>query len=79
MFVEFLRSKRRVSMVDSYFRYCALCHANVLLNQTQRHCAGEHKCEDLSNCVLRRFFTGAEPREVYAPKKLSMKGCKTRD
>lgn len=66
-------------MVDSYFQYCAVCRADVLLNQTQRHCAGEHDCEDLSKCVLRRFFTGIEFREAYAAKKLTMKGCKTLD
>jgi hypothetical protein len=64
-------------MADSHFQYCALCRADVLLNQTQRRCAGEHGCEDLSKCVLRRFFTGTEPREAYVAKKLSIKGRKT--
>ncbi|HEY1436869.1 MAG TPA: hypothetical protein VGG82_05130 [Casimicrobiaceae bacterium] len=50
-------------MVDSFFEYCPVCREEVLLNQTQRQCAREHACEELSKCVLRRLFTGIEFRE----------------
>lgn len=66
-------------MFDPHFEYCSLCRAPVLLDQTQRRCARDHDCKDLSQCVLRRFFTGIEFREIYASGRLKIKGCNTRD
>jgi hypothetical protein len=47
-------------MLDSPFEFCAVCREYVLLDQTQRECAREHRCTDLADCPLRRFFDGIE-------------------
>ena len=45
-------------MFDSPFSFCALCQEVVLLDQTQRECAAEHKCRGDESCPLRRCFSG---------------------
>ncbi len=47
-------------MFDSPFEFCSVCQGYVLLDQTQRECAGEHGCRDPSVCPLRRIFTGLD-------------------
>ena len=47
-------------MFDSPFDYCKVCRDYVLLDQTQRQCAREHKCADTAQCPLHRYFTGIE-------------------
>ena len=47
-------------MFDSPFEFCKRCREYVLLDQTQRECAREHRCADGSECPLRRCFTGIE-------------------
>lgn len=44
-------------MFDSPFAYCPHCGEMVLLDQTQRECAGEHRCGDIA-CPLGACFTG---------------------
>lgn len=46
-------------MFDSPFEYCPRCREVVLLDQTRRECAAEHRCPDCE-CPLARFFTGIE-------------------
>ena len=50
-------------MFDSPFEYCNVCKEYVLLDQTKRQCAVEHRCADRAHCPLARFFTGIEFRE----------------
>jgi hypothetical protein len=45
-------------MFDSPFEFCNVCNAYVLLDQTQRQCAREHRCRNVVKCPLQRFFTG---------------------
>ena len=47
-------------MFDSPFEFCKRCREYVLLDQTQRECAREHRCADGAECPLRRCFTGIE-------------------
>jgi hypothetical protein len=47
-------------MLDSPFEFCAVCREYVLLDQTLRECAREHRCTDLASCPLRRYFEGIE-------------------
>ena len=47
-------------MFGSPFEYCSVCKEYVLLDQTHRECAREHRCADDSKCPLRRFFVGIE-------------------
>ena len=47
-------------MFDSPFEYCKACKEYVLLDQTQRQCALEHRCAEPAKCALRRYFTGIE-------------------
>jgi hypothetical protein len=47
-------------MLDSPFDYCKVCRAYVLLDQTQRQCAGEHRCAGRQDCPLAKYFTGIE-------------------
>jgi hypothetical protein len=51
-------------MFDSPFEYCTVCRKYVVLDQTQRECAREHRCGDVVNCPLRRCFSGIEFRET---------------
>ena len=62
-------------MFDSPFEFCQRCREFVLLDQTQRECAREHRCRDASGCPLRRFFTGIE----FAGKRhrATEPGCRT--
>jgi hypothetical protein len=47
-------------MFDSPFEFCAICRQYVLLDQTQRQCAVEHRCASGTPCPLHRYFTGIE-------------------
>ena len=47
-------------MFDSPFEFCSICRGYVLLDQTQRECAREHRCADAAACPLRRIFTGID-------------------
>jgi len=47
-------------MFDSPFEFCPTCKAYVVLDQTLRECAREHRCHDMSKCTLQKFFTGIE-------------------
>jgi hypothetical protein len=47
-------------MFDSPFEFCKVCRQYVLLDQTQRQCAREHACTDVTLCPLRQYFTGIE-------------------
>jgi hypothetical protein len=47
-------------MFDSPFEFCPACDAYVVLDQTLRECAREHRCDDVSKCPLQTFFTGIE-------------------
>jgi hypothetical protein len=47
-------------MFDSPFEFCKVCKEYVLLDQTLRQCAREHRCADPAECPLRRYFTGIE-------------------
>jgi len=46
-------------MFDSPFTYCAKCGEMVLLDQTQRECATEHRCGDIA-CPLAALFGGID-------------------
>lgn len=45
------------AMFDSPFAPCPLCGEMVLLDQTQRECAAEHRCGQ-RECPLANYFTG---------------------
>lgn len=47
-------------MFGSPFELCPVCKEYVLLDQTHRECAREHRCCDVSQCPLKRFFGGIE-------------------
>lgn len=47
-------------MFDSPIGPCPLCGQMVLLDQTQRECAGEHHCSADAACPLQRLFTGID-------------------
>jgi len=51
-------------MFDSPFEFCPVCGAYVLLDQTQRQCAREHRCEGEPKCPLEKYFTGIEFHEA---------------
>ena len=51
-------------MFDSPFEFCPACDAHVVLDQTLRECAREHRCHDVSKCTLQKFFTGIEFAET---------------
>ena len=46
-------------MFDSPFTYCSRCGEVVLLDQTQRECAGEHHCGNVE-CPLAKSFSGID-------------------
>jgi len=46
-------------MFDSPFTYCAKCGEMVLLDQTRRECAAEHRCGDIE-CPLAAVFSGID-------------------
>ena len=47
--------------VDSPLEYCPRQGCMVLLDQTQRECATEHRCIGTSeDCPLRRHFSGRD-------------------
>jgi hypothetical protein len=46
-------------MFDSPFTYCAKCGEMVLLDQTRRECAAEHRCGDIG-CPLAGLFAGLD-------------------
>jgi hypothetical protein len=46
-------------MFDSPFTYCPRCGEMVLLDQTQRECAAEHRCGDIE-CPLGEIFSGID-------------------
>jgi hypothetical protein len=46
-------------MFDSPFTYCAKCGEMVLLDQTRRECAAEHRCGDIA-CPLVALFSGID-------------------
>jgi hypothetical protein len=48
-------------MFDSPFTYCAKCGEMVLLDQTRRECAAEHRCGDIA-CPLAELFSGIDFR-----------------
>lgn len=48
-------------MFDSPFTYCAKCGEMVLLDQTRRECAAEHRCGDI-DCPLAALFGGIDFR-----------------
>lgn len=45
-------------MFDSPFDHCPRCGEIVLLDQTLKECAREHRCADTSDCPLQRLFCG---------------------
>jgi hypothetical protein len=51
------------AVFDSPFEFCAVCRGYVLLDQTKRQCAREHRCAGVAKCPLERYFTGIEFRE----------------
>lgn len=54
-------------MFDSPFDYCPHCGEMVLLDQTQRECAEEHRCGNVE-CPLRNCFSGFDFRLAQAEK-----------
>ena len=50
-------------LFDSPFEICPVCDEYVFLDQTQRQCAHEHRCENIK-CPLQRFFVG---KEMHSP------------
>ena len=46
-------------MLDSPFEYCAVCREYVLLDQTAKECARDHRCTQ-HDCPLRELFTGID-------------------
>lgn len=50
-------------MFDSPFTYCPKCGEMVLLDQTRRECAGEHRCGDVC-CPLEECFSGIDFEET---------------
>ncbi len=48
-------------MFDSPFDFCPKCGEMVLLDQTRRECAAEHRCGD-AECPLEGCFTGFDFR-----------------
>ncbi len=52
-------------LIDSPFEICPVCNEYVLLDQTQKQCAREHRCENIE-CPLERFFVGKEMHESEA-------------
>lgn len=55
-------------MFDSPFDYCPHCGEVVLLDQTQRECAEEHRCGKFE-CPLMSSFSGFDFRTNPAGKK----------
>jgi hypothetical protein len=53
-------------MFDSPFEFCRVCGGYVLLDQTQRECAAEHRCRGVA-CQLLRCFTGRDFRPAPLP------------
>ena len=47
-------------MFDSPFTHCPRCNEMVLLDQTLKECAREHRCRDTKHCPLANFFCGAD-------------------
>lgn len=45
-------------MFDSPFEYCPRYGEVVLLDQTLKECAREHRCTDTSDCPLGKLFCG---------------------
>jgi hypothetical protein len=45
-------------MFDSPIDFCPVCKEMVLLDQTRRECASEHRCRGTVTCPLQRFFSG---------------------
>ena len=61
-------------MFDSPFEFCAVCREYVLLDQTKRQCAREHRCAGVAKCPLQKYFTGIEFRDArQEPKAKRMK------
>ena len=61
-------------MFDSPFEFCAVCREYVLLDQTKRQCAREHRCAGMAKCPLQKYFTGIEFRDArQEPKAKRMK------
>lgn len=54
-------------MLDSPFDFCKVCREYVLLDQTQRQCAAEHRCRHGADCPLARYFSGIEFGQVPKP------------
>lgn len=52
-------------LIDSPFEICPVCDQYVLLDQTQKECAREHRCKNVQ-CPLQRFFVGREMRNTAA-------------
>ena len=50
-------------MFASPFEHCPHCGECVLLDQTQRECAAEHRCR-IERCPYARYFTGNEIEPV---------------
>lgn len=50
-----------VAMFDSPFAWCPKCGEAVLLDQTKRECADEHRCGDIQ-CPLEGCFVGIDFR-----------------
>lgn len=42
---------------DSPMELCPRCKTYVLLDQSQKECAAEHRCGEV-NCPLARYFSG---------------------
>ncbi|MFA6312175.1 MAG: hypothetical protein WC681_11895 [Sterolibacterium sp.] len=47
-------------MFDSPVDYCPVCNELVLLDQTRRECATEHRCDSGVTCPLERCFSGID-------------------
>lgn len=47
-------------MFDSPFTLCPRRNEMVLLDQTLKECAREHRCRDTKHCPLARYFRGVD-------------------
>jgi len=60
-------------MFDSPIERCPVCGEMVLLDQTRRECAREHRCRGDVVCPLDKYFTGIDfsvdqPKEMLRDK-----------
>lgn len=65
---------RRCIVFDSPFGHCQVCGETVLLDQTPRECAREHRCRKDVVCPLEKYFTGIDFSVEQPKEKLHDKG-----